>query len=138
VAFLEWLDPLFNGGHWNPHLVELAGGVNVLGRAGEPSRTTSWEAFLATEPEVIFIACCGFDRERARQDLPAVAARPGWRDLPAARNGRVYIADGNAYFSRPGPRLVESLELLAHALHPHVHPPGPPFDTPNKAALRGG
>ena len=127
VAFLEWLDPLFHGGHWNPALVELAGGVDVLGKAGQPSRTTPWEALVAAQPEVVFIACCGFDRERAREDLPLLASQAGWQELPAVQRGRVYLADGNAYFSRPGPRLVESLELLAHALHPAVHPPGPPF-----------
>lgn len=127
VAFLEWLNPLFNGGHWNPTLVELAGGVDALGCSGQPSRTTPWEVLLASEPDVIFIACCGFDRERALQDLPLVTEKPGWLDLPAVQQGRVYLADGNAYFSRPGPRLVESLELLAHALHPDLHPPGPPF-----------
>jgi iron complex transport system substrate-binding protein len=125
VAFLEWLDPLFSGGHWNPTLVELAGGIDVLGNPGEPSRTTPWEALVAAAPDVLFIACCGFSVERARQDLPILERQPGWEALPCVRTGRIYFADGSAYFSRPGPRLVESLEIMAHALHPSVHPPLP-------------
>lgn len=122
VAFLEWLDPLFNGGHWNPALVQLAGGVDVLGSPGEPSRTTPWEALVSARPEVLFIACCGYSTERAAQDLPILEAQPGWRDLPCVRSGRVFVTDGNAYFSRPGPRLVDGLEIMAHALHPEVNP----------------
>jgi iron complex transport system substrate-binding protein len=133
VAFLEWLDPLFNGGHWNPALVELAGGVDVLGNAGQPSRTLPWEALLDARPDVLFIACCGFSAERAAQDLPLLERQPGWPSLPAFRAGRIYITDGSAYFSRPGPRLVDGLEILAHALHPAVHPL--PADLP--AALHG-
>ena len=121
VAFLEWIDPPFCGGHWNPALVEMAGGVDVLGRAGQPSRTRAWEDIVAARPDVLFVACCGFSAARARQDLPLLEARPGWPDLPCVRTGRVYVADGNAYFSRPGPRLVDSLEILAHALHPQGH-----------------
>jgi iron complex transport system substrate-binding protein len=121
VAFLEWLDPLFNGGHWNPTLVELAGGRDVLGSAGAPSRRIEWPALVAARPEVLFIACCGFSAERALQDVPILKQQPGWHDLPCVRAGRVYVSDGNAYFSRPGPRLVDSLEILAHALHPAAH-----------------
>lgn len=122
VAFLEWLDPLFNGGHWNPTLVELAGGIDVLGLAGRPSVTTAWETLVEARPDVLFIACCGYSAERALGDLPILHAQPGWEDLPAVRAGRVYVTDGNAYFSRPGPRLVDGLEIMAHALHPEVHP----------------
>jgi iron complex transport system substrate-binding protein len=122
VAFLEWLDPLFVGGHWTPALVELAGGVDVLGKVGEPSRTTPWEALLAAVPDVLFIACCGFTAQRALADLPILERQPGWRDLPGVRAGRVFVTDGNAYFSRPGPRLVDGLEIMAHCLHPALHP----------------
>jgi iron complex transport system substrate-binding protein len=122
VVFLEWIDPPFNGGHWNPHLIELAGGVDLIGEAGRPSRTLAWEEVVATRPDVLFIASCGFSSERAMEDIPILKRQPGWLDLPAVRSGRVYLTDGNAYFSRPGPRLVESLEILAHALHPRVHP----------------
>ncbi|HZP83896.1 MAG TPA: cobalamin-binding protein [Chthonomonadaceae bacterium] len=122
VAFLEWLDPPFNGGHWNPTLIELAGGVDVLGCLGRPSRTTPWQSVRNSRPDVLFIACCGFPAGRALQDMPLLERQPGWDSLPCVRNGRVYVTDGNAYFSRPGPRLVDSLEILAHALHPDAHP----------------
>jgi iron complex transport system substrate-binding protein len=122
VVFLEWIDPPFNGGHWNPRLIDLAGGVALLGTAGQPSRTLAWEEVVAAQLEVLFIACCGFSAERTMEDVPILRAQPGWSNLPAVRNGRVYLTDGNAYFSRPGPRLVDSLEILGHALHPTIHP----------------
>jgi iron complex transport system substrate-binding protein len=122
VAFLEWIDPPFNGGHWNPTLIELAGGVDVLGMPERPSRTTSWNTVLESRPDVLFIACCGYPALRTLEDLPLLQQRPGWEHLPCVQSGRVYVSDGNAYFSRPGPRLVDSLEILAHALHPDVHP----------------
>jgi iron complex transport system substrate-binding protein len=122
VAFVEWIDTIFNGGHWNPTLIEMAGGIDVLGSVGQPSRTTPWETVLAAQPDVLFIACCGFSRQRALQDIPLLECRQGWGDLPCVRAGRVYVTDGNAYFSRPGPRLVDSLEIVAHALHPEIHP----------------
>ncbi len=128
VVLLEWLDPPFSCGHWSPELVRLAGGDEVVGRVGTPSRTLTWEEVGAARPDVLVVACCGFSLDRTLADVPALAARPGWADLPALRAGRVYVTDGNAYFSRPGPRLVDSLEILAHALHPDVHPlpPGVP------------
>jgi iron complex transport system substrate-binding protein len=122
VVLLEWLDPPFSCGHWSPELVRLAGGDEVTGRAGRPSRTLAWEEVVAARPDVLVVACCGFSPARTMHDVPGLAARPGWADLPAVRAGRVYVTDGNAYFSRPGPRLVDSLEVLAHALHPDVHP----------------
>ena len=122
VAFLEWIDPPFNGGHWNPTLIELAGGVDVLGNTGQLSRTLAWEEVVRARPDVLFIACCGFDAERGSQDVPILERQPGWPTLPCVQSGRVYVSDGNAYFSRPGPRLVDSLEILAHALHPDLHP----------------
>jgi iron complex transport system substrate-binding protein len=128
VALLEWLDPPFCGGHWNPELVRLAGGIEGLGCEGRPSRTLRWQEILTWQPEVIFIACCGFGVERTLRDLPATRRLPGWPELPAVKSGRVYLADGSHYFSRPGPRIVDSLEILAHALHPEAHPlpPGLP------------
>ncbi len=121
VAFLEWLEPLFCGGHWNPELVRLAGGVDPLGREHEPSRRIEWEQVVALAPEVMVIACCGFDEARARAELPLLEARPGYGELPCVRAGRVHVVDGSAYFSRPGPRLVESLELLARFIHPELY-----------------
>ena len=122
VALLEWLDPLFSAGHWNPELVALAGGTPVCGLAGAPSTGLDWTQLQELDPDVLFIACCGFDVARALQDLPILQALPGWEALKAVREGRVYVSDGNAWFNRSGPRLVDSLEILAHALHPHAHP----------------
>lgn len=122
VALLEWLDPPFSCGHWSPELVRLAGGVEGLGQEGQPSRTLGWDEVLAWQPEIVFIACCGFSVERTVRDLPLLQSAPGWQDVPAVRSGRVYVTDGSHYFSRPGPRLVDSLEILAHTLHPEVHP----------------
>jgi iron complex transport system substrate-binding protein len=118
VAFLEWIDPLFCGGHWNPELVALAGGVDPLGRRGQPSVRLEWEQVRAMRPEVMVISCCGFSAERAKEDLPLLEAHPGWSDLPCVQEGSVYVVDGKSYFSRPGPRLVDSLELLVSLLHP--------------------
>jgi iron complex transport system substrate-binding protein len=122
VTLLEWIDPPFSCGHWSPELIRLAGGVEGLGREGQPSRTLRWQEVLDWRPEVLFIACCGFSVGRTLQDVPILRSYPGWDDLPCVRNGRVYVVDGSAYFSRPGPRLVDSLEILANALHPNGHP----------------
>ncbi|MCS6923959.1 MAG: cobalamin-binding protein [Fimbriimonadales bacterium] len=116
VTFLEWIDPPFACGHWTPELVQLAGGVDGHGKAGMPSRRLDWNEVLAWQPEAIVIACCGFTVERTLQDLPILERMPGWYDLPAVRTGAVFITDGNAYFSRPGPRLADSLEWLAERL----------------------
>ncbi len=121
VACLEWLDPVYGPGHWLPELVEIAGGVPGLGQVGQPSQRVTWDDVQMFAPEVLVLTCCGFDvartLEEAHQILPY---RPGWQDLPAVQQGRVYAVDGNAYFSRPGPRIVDSLELLAYLLHPGV------------------
>jgi iron complex transport system substrate-binding protein len=122
VGLLEWIDPPFSSGHWTPELIALAGGRPLLGAAGERSHTLTWDAVRAADPDVLMIACCGFDVARTRQDLPILARQPGFDTLTAVRAGRVYVTDGNAYFSRPGPRLVDSLEILAHALAPAAHP----------------
>jgi iron complex transport system substrate-binding protein len=121
VAFLEWLYPPFNGGHWNPELVELAGGIDLLGVPGKPSSTQNWAAIVDARPDVLFIACCGFRLERALEDVQKISCSDAWQKLPAVRNGRVYVTDGNAYFSSPGPRLIDGLEIMAHALHPDIH-----------------
>jgi iron complex transport system substrate-binding protein len=122
VALFEWLDPPFSPGHWNPELIRMAGGVDGLGRAGQKSRTLAWDEVIAFQPEVVLISCCGFTAGRAMQDLPIAERVPGWDELPAVREGRVFVTDGAAYFSRPGPRLVDSLELLAHVIDRRVHP----------------
>jgi iron complex transport system substrate-binding protein len=116
VSFLEWMDPPFACGHWTPELVQLAGGVDGHGKAGQPSRRMEWQEVLDWQPEAIVIACCGFTVERTLQDMPILEQMPGWDSLPAVRRGNIFIADGNAYFSRPGPRLADSLEWLAEQL----------------------
>ncbi len=122
VMLLEWIDPPFCAGHWNPELVELAGGREIIGFKNQPSRSVSWETIVDADPEVLFIACCGFEIERTLQDLPLLQSYPGWESLQCVRNRKVFVVDGSAYFNRPGPRLVDSLEILANALHPEMHP----------------
>jgi iron complex transport system substrate-binding protein len=133
VAFLEWVDPPFNGGHWTPELIALAGGHDVFAAAGKPSRTRSLAELAALAPDVVVIACCGFGIGRAAADLPALAAHPEWQRLPAVAAGRVYLADGNHFFNRPGPRLVDSLEILTRALHPGLLPAAGPLVTVSAA-----
>lgn len=123
VAVLEWLHPFFNAGHWTPQLVEYAGGTDCLGNSNKPSEQISWEQLAACNADVIFIALCGFGLARSLQDAALLQNDPRWKALPAVQQGRVYVTDGNAYFSRSGPRLVDSLEVLAHALHPQLYPP---------------
>jgi iron complex transport system substrate-binding protein len=119
VACLEWIDPPYGPGHWLPELIALAGGVPGLGEAGADSRRISWGDMIAFAPEVIVVTPCGFDLDRAAAEaLRVLPYRTGWKALPAVRGGRAYAVDGNAYFSRPGPRIVDSLELLAELIHP--------------------
>ena len=121
VACLEWLDPLFAGGHWVPRMVELAGGEDVLGLAGEKSRTVTWEEAEAARPDVVVAMPCGYGAARSAREVldhEAVVARLGAQ--------RVLAVDASAYFSRPGPRLVDGVEILAHALHPDRVPAPPP------------
>jgi len=121
VACLEWLSPTFGPGHWMPELVELAGGRPGLGAAHCDSRRIAWDDVIAFAPEVIIVTPCGFDLRRTVEEATQVLPdRNGWSALPAVRQGRVYAVDGNAYFSRPGPRIVDSLELLAELIHPEL------------------
>lgn len=120
LAGIEWSDPLMAFGNWTPELVQTAGGRNLFGAAGRHSPWMSFEDLAAEDPDVILIAPCGFTIERALEDLPVLQANAGWDLLQAVRSNRVYIADGNQYFNRPGPRLVETLEILAEILHPEV------------------
>jgi iron complex transport system substrate-binding protein len=120
VAMLEWLDPVFVGGHWVPQLIEYAGGVDLLGLSGEPSERRSWEQVAAVAPEVVIVAPCGYDVERGHTEARAYRDR-----LEALGAERIVIADASAWFSRPGPRLVEGLEWLGHALHPDLVPEPP-------------
>lgn len=120
VAFLEWIDPPFNAGHWTPELIEYAGGIDCLGAKHQPSRTISPQDLISAQPDVLFVAQCGFQEARTEQDLPILTSIPGINTLPCSQSGKLYYTDGNAYFSRPGPRLVDSLEIMAHALHPEL------------------
>jgi iron complex transport system substrate-binding protein len=120
VAALEWLDPIFVGGHWVPQLIEYAGGEDLLGLAGEPSEQRSWEEVAAARPEVVVVMPCGYDVERAYEEAQYYGDELA--DLGARK---VVIADAAAWFSRPGPRLVDGLEWLAHVLHPDRMPEPP-------------
>jgi iron complex transport system substrate-binding protein len=120
VAALEWLDPVFAGGHWVPQMIEMAGGIDVLGLAGEKSRVVEWAELEASAPAVVVSMPCGYDTARAARETLEHA------DRLAALGARVVAVDASAYFSRPGPRLVDGVELLAHLLHPGLVPEPPP------------
>jgi iron complex transport system substrate-binding protein len=123
VAVIEWIEPLMVAGNWVPDLVELAGGAaHHMVEPGAHSRRVDWTALAAYEPEVIVIAPCGFSLAHTRRDLHHLTMRPEWETLPAVRAGRVYLVDGNVYLNRPGPRLVDGGEILAHLLHPQEYP----------------
>ena len=117
IVCLEWMDPLMAAGNWVPELVEIAGGRNCLGKAGEHSPWMDWDDLLAADPDVIAIMPCGFDIARVQTELSILTARDEWNRLRAVQNRRVFLTDGNQYFNRPGPRLVESAEILAEILH---------------------
>jgi len=118
VACVEWIDPLMAGGNWMPELIEMAGGVNLFGEAGKHSPWMTFEEMVEKDPDVIFVSPCGFDIARTTEEMHLLSDKKEWQSLAAVRNGRVHVADGNAFFNRPGPRLVESLEILAEVLHP--------------------
>ncbi len=120
VACLEWLQPLMAAGNWMPELIEKAGAINLLGKPDQHSSWIEFAALAAADPEVVLIAPCGFTMERTAAELSALQNRSGWNELRAVRDGRVFLAEGNQYFNRPGPRIVESLEILAEILHPDV------------------
>jgi iron complex transport system substrate-binding protein len=107
---LEWFEPLYTAGHWVPEMVALAGGHDVLGRAGEPSMKIEWQNVIDAKPEVLLLMPCGFDVRRTVKESTPLRALPGWNDLPAVRSENVFALNGNAYFSRPGPRLVNGLK----------------------------
>jgi iron complex transport system substrate-binding protein len=118
VLLLEWLDPPFCSGHWNPEIFQLAGGIDPIGRSGEKSRRITWDDVAASRPDAIVVAPCGFTLERGESELDELGDRLEWCDLAAVRNGCVVVVDGSAYFSRPGPRLEISLRIVAAAIDP--------------------
>ncbi|MGH9358019.1 MAG: cobalamin-binding protein [Terriglobia bacterium] len=125
VLCMEWVDPPYCGGHWMKELVDLAGGRDELARPHRPSVRMEWKEVLEFSPEVIALTCCGFDLERSAQEGELLIQFEGARNLPAVRAGKVYAADASHFFSRPGPRIVESMEVLAHIIHPEIFPPPP-------------
>lgn len=134
VACLEWLEPIYSAGHWVPEMVELAGGREGLAKKGEPSSRIDWGKVAAFVPEVIVLMPCGFDVERTLKEMPLLYRLPGWSELPAVKKGKVFAVNGHAYFNRPGPRLVEGLEILAQIIHPEIFS----WRAPSEAARRLG
>ena len=118
VACIEWMDPLMSSGNWMPELVAMAGGRNIFGDSGQHAPWITWESLLEKDPDVILVLPCGFSIQQSQDNLSSLTGQDGWSHLKAVRTGQVYLADGNHYFNRPGPRLVESLEILAEIFHP--------------------
>jgi iron complex transport system substrate-binding protein len=120
VFCLEWLDPVYCSGHWVPEMVRVAGGIDALSREGKDSVRIPWEDVVKWAPEVLIITPCGFNLEKVIEQSHRLPDYSGWFDLPAVRRGRVYAVDANSYFARPGPRVVDGTELLAHLIHPEL------------------
>ncbi|MEO0378614.1 MAG: ABC transporter substrate-binding protein, partial [Cyanobacteria bacterium P01_A01_bin.17] len=118
VACIEWIDPLMAAGNWVPELVEIAGGKNLLGQTGQHSPWLTWEALVMANPDVMVLMPCGFDLEQTRRAAQDMIQHPQWGKLKAVQQQQVFLADGNQYFNRPGPRLVDSAELLSEIFHP--------------------
>ncbi|MEV6512442.1 ABC transporter substrate-binding protein [Streptomyces sp. NPDC051642] len=117
VVAVEWLDLLWPAGHWVPEQITAAGGVPLLASPGEHTKPMTWEAVRAARPDVILVLPCGFPPERTLREAELLTGLPGWAELPAVRDGRVWVVDGPSYFNRPGPRVVRGAEVLAHVLH---------------------
>jgi iron complex transport system substrate-binding protein len=120
VVCIEWIEPLMCAGNWVPELVTMAGGCDLLGKPGEHSPWMTWEQLEKANPDIIIVMPCGWDIDRARQEMPILVNKPEWQQLKAVQGNKVFLTDGNQYFNRPGPRLVESLEILAEIMHPSV------------------
>ena len=118
VFCMEWLSPPFNAGHWMPELVEIAGGIDELGEKGRDSKRVSWEQILDYAPEVLILCPCGYDTTGTLKQVHHLTRYPDWDQLPAVKTGKVYAVDANSYFARPGPRIVDGLEILAALIHP--------------------
>jgi len=125
VGCIEWLDPPFSAGHWVPEMVRLAGGEEIFAGPGEPSARLRWDEVFEAAPDVLLLMPCGFDAERTTKEALVLPELPEWADLPAVREGRVWAVDANSYFSRPAPRLVEGVEILASILLPEAFPGAP-------------
>jgi len=118
VFFVEWIDPIFCGGHWVPEQIELAGGVDMLGRKGADSVRVPFEDVVAWAPEILIVSPCGAHLDDAAEQAHAMLADDRWLSIPAVRSGNVFAVDGSSYFARPGPRVFDGIELLAHLFHP--------------------
>ncbi len=136
VFCVEWFDPIFASGHWVPEMVEIAGGEDALGLAGQDSRKITWDRVLAYDPEVLILMPCGFEVGRAVEDLPLLARNDGWRSVAAVRSGAVFATSSSAYYSRPGPRLVDGLELMGRMIHPEAFGGEMPPERARKVALQ--
>jgi len=120
VAVVEWIEPLMAAGNWMPELVELAGGINLFGQAGKHSPWMTWQEIVDKDPDVIIVTPCGFDNKRTLTEMHLLEQQGHYQSLKAVKNKRVYVADGNQYFNRPGPRLIDSLEILAEIFYPQI------------------
>lgn len=128
VYVMEWLLPPFSAGHWVPEMVEYAGGIEMLGQAGETSRRLEWESILRAQPEYLFLMPCGYNVEMIERELAATRFPPEWWEIPAVQSGNVFAVNANSYFSRPAPRVVQGIEILAGVLHPDLFPSPSPAD----------
>jgi iron complex transport system substrate-binding protein len=124
VAFLEWLQPFYVGGHWVPEMIRVAGGEDVLGKVHTPSFRVHLQDIVEAEPEILLIAPCGYNAQQARDEYRSMDFPEEWKAMPAVRNGRVYALEANSYFSRPGPRLITGIEALAKLFHSEVEVSG--------------
>ncbi len=137
VICLEWLDPPFVAGHWVPEMVVLAGGINVLGRAGQPGFRLSWERVLRSEAAIVVLMPCGYDLEETLSEFTKLCLPDGWEDFPAVREGQIFAVDASSYCSRHGPRIATGIEILAHIFHPNrVDVPVPAGSVANAAQAR--
>jgi iron complex transport system substrate-binding protein len=136
IACIEWIEPLMAAGNWTPELIELAGGVNLFGEAGKHSPWMTWDQLKAADPDVVLIAPCGFDLPRTAEEMHWLTDRPDWGELRAVRAERVYLADGNRYFNRPGPRVVETLQIITEILR-SARQASRPVDAPEARLAEG-
>ena len=125
VFFMEWLQPPWVGGHWIPEMIEYAGGVDGLGHFGKPSYRIDWKKVVDYRPEIIVLSPCGFDADQVVEESTVLSSYEGWKTIPAFQSGRIYAVNASAYYSRPGPRIVDGLEILAHIVHPELFPENP-------------
>jgi len=132
---MEWLQPPWAGGHWIPQMVDYAGGFEGLGRLGKPSHRVEWTEVLNYQPEMIIVSPCGFDLNGVIGQLHELASYTGWENIPAYMSRNIYAVNASAYFSRPGPRIVDGLELLAHIIHPELFPKAPSADAVKRVDL---